>query len=167
MFRYCKICLKKVARYRRVCDSCNKKNRHVRNVSYYKTHKQEIKERIEKWRRNRFRNWKEQYQTYKQRYSLEWEKVFKKNPRCEICHKDLKYFSGNKRNTVTFDHKRRVLIDKTPYSWLMRHTPKKTTNVQRWKKFAFGILCNSCNCHLILKNRKEWLISALKYTIKI
>jgi len=112
------------------------------------------------------RNYAWEHSKYKERYIQNWLQFFPKHPVCEICKKKLIYFSGNRANMVTFDHKRKVLTNMTPYTWLLRHTPFKKKNITIWKKMSFGILCNICNVRVPTKSRIRWLKNALQYAKK-
>lgn len=92
-----------------------------------------------------------------------WLPFLKPNPVCEICGKNLKYFSGNRKTTVNFDHKyKNTPIKEFPSDWLRTNKPVEE-NLLKWKKSNFGILCNKCNRFLITDNRKKWIVSVVKY----
>ena len=99
-----------------------------------------------------------------------WETYFfskdNKLPKCEICGKILKYFSGIRKESAHFDHKKTDLpIKGSPSHWLLSHEPT-SKNISIWESCNFGILCRRCNLLLITKKRKKWLEKAIQYVNK-
>ena len=99
-----------------------------------------------------------------------WESYFLKKtneiPSCEICGKILKYFSGDRKESVHFDHKKINLpIKGIPSHWLASHKPI-SENISIWESCNFGILCRRCNLLLITENRRNWLEKAIQYINK-
>jgi len=97
---------------------------------------------------------------------LTWLPYLKSNPRCEICGKQLNYFSRS-NNGVYFDHKKlSEKIKTTPVSWLQTH-PYTLENMKIWRTCNFGILCNHCNRTLPSKDREKWLRKVTRYVYEI
>ena len=69
----------------------------------------------------------------------------------------------NKKDIIRFDHKYETTeIKKRPTNWLAKN--KRTPEKQKiWDSCKFGMLCNKCNLILPTKNRKQFLINAVKY----
>ena len=135
-----------------------------------------------KWRkRNKLyikkynKNWNKKNREYYRKYEKEWRRkrinlwlsyLNNKNycPICEVCGRELKYFNGELG--VHFDHKQEDLpIVKTPSLWLEENPPTKE-NIKIWESCNFGILCRNCNRFLPTKDRKNWMLKALKYVCK-
>ncbi len=95
----------------------------------------------------------------------EWKLYFNKinpEPKCEICQKDLQYFSGKNFTSVNFDHRKETKIIVNPCQWLTSHHPIKKY-IKIWEDSDFGILCLICNKMLPTKDRLEWIKAVLKY----
>lgn len=99
----------------------------------------------------------------KQRNAEAWRSFFPKHAKCEICNRDLKYYSKNINNSIHFDHKTEKYSSiKRPSQWLRQHT-RSIKNERKWRSFNFGILCLKCNRRLLLSKRKEFLRNEVKY----
>lgn len=93
----------------------------------------------------------------------DWKAILPKNPTCEICGKNLYYFSGKQHASVNFDHKHDNLpIKLTPCHWLKGHAPNEK-HIKIWNECNFGVLCANCNLRLPTKDRKLWLERVTKY----
>jgi len=92
-----------------------------------------------------------------------WIGIIPKHTNCEVCKNTIEFM--NKHNPIFFDHRNEgnELIKTPPTNWLsLRYaTPK---NIDIWKSCNFGMLCRHCNQFLPTKNRKEFLLKAIKYT---
>ncbi len=100
---------------------------------------------------------------YVEKWSIYLKARYGENPKCEICNKELQYFSNNNGNSVHFDHTRpNVAIMIKPKTWL-KSTPCIDDNIKIWESCSFGILCRNCNFRLPSLNREQWLDRVLKY----
>jgi hypothetical protein len=96
---------------------------------------------------------------------MSWSNSFLQYSNCEICNKPIKFL--DKHSPICFDHRYdgTELIQMHPSNWLARNRFSEE-NFEIWKKCDFGILCRQCNSRLPTKNRKEFLIGAIKYVFK-
>ena len=85
---------------------------------------------------------------------------------CQICARPLILFSGNRRTSVCFDHrKEKTNIHMQPCGWLRSRSSTKK-NIKIFKREEFGILCVGCNTMIPTKNRKRWLNKVIDYIQK-
>jgi len=154
---HCKDCGKCISYYAKRCSSCSAI---VKWKKYWGKG-----EKNPSWKGIK-RSWKYKYYRYKKIYQYGWLKIFNPKPKCEVCNKKLKYFSGDKNNVVTFDHRKGETVIYSPHTWLLRHNPFIKKNIIKWKQMDFGILCNNCNVKLPTKRRISWLKRALKYAYR-
>jgi hypothetical protein len=96
-------------------------------------------------------------------YLQSWIGIIPSVTNCQVCDKTIGFM--NKENPICFDHRNegKEPIKTAPNNWLGCHlcTPE---NIIIWKMCNFGMLCRNCNPYLPTKNRKSFLLSALKYT---
>jgi hypothetical protein len=104
-------------------------------------------------------------------YAKSWIGIIPTVTQCEICSKEVYFQYENndiKRRqqiAINFDHKTgNELIKGSPTTWLRTHK-RNLKNEAIWKSCNFGMLCGTCNGKLPTKNRREFLIKALEYTI--
>lgn len=92
-----------------------------------------------------------------------WIGTIPKHTNCEVCKTPIEFM--NKQRPIFFDHRNAGIevIKTPPTNWIsLRYaTPK---NIAIWKSCDFGMLCRYCNQFLPTKNRKEFLLKAIKYT---
>lgn len=161
----------------------NKEKISERGKKYYRLNKERIAIVTKKYRQENREKIKERSKQYYQknrdkclnRYSSGWIYYFNKrnpNPKCEICEKELRYFSrqrGQKAQDsicVNFDHKKNGLpIKQCPSHWIRSHRPS-IENIAIWEFCNFGVLCNRCNIMLPTENRKKWIEKATQYIFK-
>jgi len=124
------------------------------------------------WRRKWRKNHKEKARIYdlrrrkirEERWTKEIKKIYRtENFFCQICNKPLSIFSGSRKNSVSFDHRKEITkIKKQPCGWLRGKSSTKE-NIRIFKKEHFGILCLECNAKIPTKNRKDWLKRITNY----
>ena len=92
-----------------------------------------------------------------------WTDIIPTITNCQVCGKTIGFM--NKENPIHFDHRYegKEPIKISPNRWLSQH-PCTPENIIIWKSCDFGMLCRNCNPYLPTKNRKSFLLSALKYT---
>jgi len=87
---------------------------------------------------------------------------FGKNIKCEICKKELGFFSGDSGISVHWDHKDGLITQiKMPSTFFASKFPTKE-NIELFEKEDFGMLCLTCNRKLptdleYRKNLKKYL----------
>ena len=81
-----------------------------------------------------------------------WKKYLEyrhgKNPKCEVCGKELGFMTGHRRDTVCFDrrHGEGRFMKGTP-SLFFKGSPD-AHKIVVFEREDFGILCNRCNLSL-------------------
>jgi hypothetical protein len=92
------------------------------------------------------------------------------DPVCEICRKELTWFSGDITNSVNFDHRhggQELIKTKreghaSVNNWL-RSRPCNDKNRKIFESCDFGILCQRCNQFLPTLDREDWIRKTIKY----
>lgn len=122
--------------------------------------------------KNRLRK-NESNRVTKMRYLIAWRAYCQSkfgDPKCEICHRALVWFSGDITNSVNFDHRHggdasiktkregRASVN----NWL-RTRPCNEKNIKIFESCDFGILCQRCNQFLPTINREDWMRRAIRY----
>lgn len=129
------------------CKNCH----NLSNKGYWRKHRERYLERIRITRLKRIDQWRT--------WLIEKYGISK----CSICNKELGYLSGNRTNSVYFDHRHTYhTIKINPSVWLESHDCSEK-NKKIWIENDFGILCGLCNQRLPTENRDEWLGKITKY----
>lgn len=139
---------------RKICKLCKASQTRAwyRKVNYWKTNKNQIRNKNKYNRLERIKDWVEFFKKY-----------YGSRPSCAICDKQLEWFSSNRSTKVNFDHKiGNETITASPARWYGAKTCSEQ-NQQEFLLCKFGILCNQCNIKLPLKNRIKWLERATEY----
>ncbi len=122
---------------------------------YYKNHKGKYAEWRIKWREKNIKQYLKCLGT--------WEGFILKITNCECCGKEIHFNNRNHNTAIHFDHRRgNEVIEGSPAIWLREHK-RNSEREKIWKSCDFGMLCQECNRMSPTKNRKEFLIKALKY----
>jgi hypothetical protein len=158
-----------IKRYKRYYKE-NRKNILEKHKLYIK----ENKERVSSYRK---KNYKDNGYLNKKKYYLEnrlklilgyiptWRKYFPKKLNCPLCNKSIRFSTGDKTKSFTFDHRHegKEEIRMSPMQWLHKN-PRTKNNQKIWESCDFGILCFQCNKSLPTLNRKKWVKNLVKYT---
>ena len=92
--------------------------------------------------------------------------VLPKDPHCEVCNTRLKYFSGDKATSVTFDHTRDPEVYVSPSDFIRSNSPTPD-KIAIWRDQNLGIVCHKCNVMLgKVINRQRRFKAALIYIKK-
>lgn len=150
----------------RIYRASHKEQRREYNKRYCLNHKEEGRKADKRYRESHraqcIINARRSQQRYKQAWLLYLNKRYP-DPRCSICGKKLKFFSGSVAASVHFDHRNNGLpIKYSPTIWL-RCNPCTPKNIKIWESCRFGVLCNRCNIILPTKNRSRWLQKVIHY----
>ena len=148
----------------------NKEKKREYDKKYLEKHRQEKREYYKKYRQEHPEYVARRRKATKKRYEINlrsWNIFFSHIIYCELCGKDIKFNSGDKRTSINFDHRNggAAIIKNSPSIWLMNN--KRTLeNEMIWKLCDFGALCHRCNILLPTKNRLEWFKKVLTYIKK-
>ena len=124
---------------------------------WYQKNKERHKDACKRWREKNGRYYKKALSS--------WNEYFPKETGCGVCGKKIYFNKRNTRTAIHFDHRNnnKCLIEGSPTKWLSQS--KRTLEREKlWEACNFGMLCEKCNRSLPSKNRKVFLINALKYT---
>lgn len=124
------------------------------NKKYYQNNKTKCYLQSSTWRRN---NGGKRLES--------WGGFIPSETTCQVCGKSIYFNKKNLKLSIHFDHKcgGDEVIKGSPYDWLRSH-PRTPENEKIWNSCDFGMLCNKCNLKLPTKNRKQFLINAMRYS---
>ena len=101
---------------------------------------------------------------YQDRNYKSWIGIIPKVTECQVCSNPIIFNSGDLRTSIHFDHRHEGIESiKSPSNWLSSHslTPE---NKLIWESCNFGMLCKKCNDRLPTKDRRIFLLNALRYS---
>jgi len=127
----------------------NRKRIIERSKEYYYSHRDKMIKRSKEWRNDNITS---------------WEKVIPKVNRCQVCGKRILFNTGDKRNTVHFDHRNngKEKIKEHPSTWL-RNNKYSIENEKIWNSCNFGVVCELCNKFMPTGGRKKWWENVGRY----
>jgi len=137
----------------------------ARNKKYRETHREELlMKRKARYVRDKEKLIKKTIERHS-RNRKTWEGFIPLMTNCQMCGKDIFFHRNNQKSAINFDHRHGGIEEiNRPMLWLAGHkmTPE---NKAKWEKCDFGMLCTGCNLKLPTKNRKQFVIRAMKYVL--
>lgn len=131
----------------------------LNHKEYYLENREKILSKNREWKKQN----KEKLVGYVLQTIEKWKPFFPEIISCEICGKELVFYSGDINKTVHFDHKFYPHpLKLSPSTWLRSNTPTPE-KVALFNSFNFGRLCSSCNPRIPTATREAFIFGLVRY----
>ena len=154
----------KIKKLKRNYYENNKEIKLLKDKIYVLKNREIVKKRRQKHYENNKEIHKSKVREVLYRNLETWRGYIPNETICQVCNKRLVFNSGSLHDAIHFDHRNEGFepIKQCPTPWLSKHRFNED-NKKIWEESNFGFLCMHCNHRLPTRNRKEWMLKAVKY----